>query len=941
MFVTNTTAMRHTLALLAFCFTALLANAQQATIKGRIFDSTLNRGLAYASVSLVHAKDSTLVTYTKADSSGYFSLKRIGKGDYLISSSYVGHVTGWHPVSVKEGETAIEAGNVYLLDNAVASHVTVNSRRPPVTINNDTLEFNTENFKTPPNSVVEDMLKKMPGVTIESDGTVKVNGQAVRKVLVNGKEFFTGDPKMATKNLPADAVDKVQVFDKKSDQSEFTGVDDGNTQKTINLKLKSDRAKALFGKLTAGGGTNERYDAQGNINRFNGEEQMSFLGMGNNTNRQGFTFSDVMNFTGELARGLKNGGGITIRNSDETPLPVAGLGQNQQGVATTVAGGVNYNNTWNKKTDLNSSYTGNDMHLVTNKHTETQNLLPNNTFTRIEDAAGTRDYTQHRINAAWDQKIDSSFSFKMTPSLTFQNSQSDQRSVYQSVTPAGVKINEGTSANYTNNEAVNFVNNILLRKRFAKKGRTISANISMAYNHSQSKGTMYSKNTYYTGTVTPKDSIIDQRNSRDAVTKNGGVNVVYTEPAGKRSLVELSGYINTNIGESVKQTYDLNGSTQKYDALNTRLSNDFNSRYTYTGGGLNYRTNQEHFNLTAGASFQAATLDGTNNTHNQKINQSFKDVLPNLTFQYMFSRMKNLRFTYLTSTTQPSLAQLQPVADISDPLNITTGNPDLKRQYNHTATLNFMSADLTSGTSFFAYLNGTKNVTAIVNEDSIKTDGTRISRPVNADGVYNLVGSANFAFRVKPLKARIEIGVTTFYSHNISFINGDKNIIENTSIGPNFAYNFSKDNVVDLRLTARLAISKAAYSLQSQLNSNYLAQTYGGETTNYLPFGFILNNQFTYTINSGRADGFNKNIPLWTASLAKGFLKNKRAELKLSVYDILNQNVGITRSANQNYITDQRYNVLTRYALLSFTYSLNKSGLGNKTGGPAVSIRTF
>jgi hypothetical protein len=274
--------------LLCSLFPAILFS--QTTIKGNVTDTTYKKPLAFATISLTKASDSTLVTFTRADSVGKFSLKSISKGIYKLSASYVGYNATWIDVNVKEGEAVVNVGEIIVTDLKTLADVTVLTKRPPVTVNNDTLEFNAENFKTQPNAVVEELLKKMPGVTIDNDGTVRVNGQQIRRVLVNGKEFFTGDPKMATKNLPADAIDKVQVFDKKSDRSEFTGIDDGNSEKAINLKLKKDRNNALFGKITGGAGTDNRYDGQFNINKFKGEQQISLLGMANNTNRRAFLF---------------------------------------------------------------------------------------------------------------------------------------------------------------------------------------------------------------------------------------------------------------------------------------------------------------------------------------------------------------------------------------------------------------------------------------------------------------------------------------------------------------------------------------------------------------------------------------------------------------------------------------------------------------------------
>ncbi|BAV09622.1 Carboxypeptidase regulatory-like domain-containing protein [Filimonas lacunae] len=923
-----------TLLILSIVFCSV-SFAQKTTVKGRIYDSSLHKGLAYATVSLVHEKDSTLVTFGRADSAGYFSFKAIDKGTYLLSTSYVGYLPVWKKLTVQAQEQTEFIPDVSMTDLVTAQNVTVVSKRPPVTMNNDTLEFNSENFKTQPNAVVEDMLKKMPGVTIESDGSVKINGQSVQKILVNGKEFFTGDPKMATKNLPADAVDKVQVFDKKSDQSEFTGVDDGNTTKTINLKLKKDRNNALFGKINGAAGTNNRYDAQTSINRFNNEEQVSLLAMANNTNKQGFSIADAMNFSGSLARGLRNGGGINISTSgNESGLPTTGLGQNQQGVATTFAGGVNYNNNWQQKTDLNTSYTGSDMHLVADKTSNTQNLSATNSYTKAELSKTISDNAQHRINLSLDQKIDSSFSLKFTPNITWQNTGSNSSSSYTSVNSNNVKLNEGTTSNITNADAVNFTGNVLLRKRLAKKGRTLSGNINTTYNHSQSTGSLNSNNVFYDDNQVATDSIINQINSRNAVTKSYGANVTYTEPVGKKSLLEFSTFGNVSIGESVKKTYDKNTGSGKYDIFNTSLSNDFTSNYTYSGGGVNFRTNQQKYNFTVGTALQSAALKAENNTAGINIRQTFTDILPNASFQYLFSRFRNMRFDYTASTIQPSVTQLQPIADISDPLNVTSGNADLKRQYNHLINMNYFAVSPENGTNVRALVSFTSSRDAIVNADSVKDNGSRSSKPVNANGVYTLTGNFGYGFSVKKLKSRFDIGSSISYNRNIAFLNNEQNVISNLSIGPMFSWNYGIDDVIDIHLSSRFSISKATYSLQPASNTNYLQQTYGGDLTYYLPWSMVLNNQFNYVLNSGRTSGFNTQVPLWNASIAKSFLKNKRAEIKLSVYDLLNKNIGITRTASQSQIVDQRYNVLNRYFLLGFTYSLNKSGL--KQMGPRI-----
>lgn len=920
---------------------SLKAQPSGSVITGMVYDSLYKKGLSYATVSVVHEKDSTLVSFTRADSTGRFRLSGIPKGNYLVSFSYVGYLPVWKSIQLNTGGQ-LNLGNVPVTDLQHAGEVTVTARRPPVTINNDTVEFNTENFKTQPNAVVEDLLKKLPGVTVDKDGTVNVNGQRINRFLVNGKEFFTGDPKLATRNLDADAIDKVQVFDKKSDRSEFTGVDDGQSEKAINLKLKKDRNNSLFGKITAGAGTRERYDAQTNINQFKGDRQMSLIGMGNNTNRQGFSLSDVMNFTGDLARGARNGGGINIRigpNEDNGGLPVSGMGPDQQGVATTYAGGLNYNNSWNKKTDLNLNGIGSDVNLVTNREVSRQNLLPGNSFAYNSKSSDMRHSQQQRLNAILDQRFDSFTSVKFTPQITLQQNENTSSSNYTSLDNAGVKLNEGSILSMTRSEAFNLNSNLLLRHRFKKKGRTFSSTISLAYNSSKQNGSLNTTNRFYSGGVALPDSVIQQVNSRDADTRSLGANLVYTEPIGTKSLLEVSGFYNTNTGKSIRNTYDYNGVNGKYDQRNLLLSNDFNSRYQYGGGGINFRSNIQKLSITTGANLQFAALESTNNSNAGFIQRSFTDILPSVNIQYRRRNTSTLGLVYSTSTAQPSTFQLQPVADISDPLNTYIGNPDLKRSYTQSLTLNMSSVDIYTQNNLFAFLSYSKTDDAVITSDIIKPNGSRVSMPVNANGNYFLVANVNAGRPLKKLKSRVDLGIGANIFRNMSLVNGAANAIDNYSITPNIGYNFAIDTTLDISFRARLNFNTAKYALQPQLNNHYLQKVYSFEMNNYLPGGLILNNDLNMTVNSGRADGYNTNMLLWNVSLSRSFLKQKRAEIRFSVLDLLNQNVGINRTANQNFVQDTKYNVLQRYFQLNFSYRLNRSGDAN--GGARVVFRTM
>jgi hypothetical protein len=915
-----------------FLLTSLLLSSyglfsQNISINGMVIDSVLKKPLNSATISLANAKDSSLLSFTRSEEDGYFEVKNVKAGKYLLSISYIGYEHLW--LSLTVGANAkVDLGNIYLMDASKMTTVTVTARRPPVVINNDTVEFNSENFKTVPNAVVEDLLKKMPGIEVDKSGAITVNGKTVTKVFVNGKEMFTGDPKMATKNLAADAIDKIQVYDRKSDQAMFTGIDDGSEETAINLKMKKDRNNSTFGKLSAGGGTPERFDASGNVNRFNNDMQLSVIGAANNTNRQGFSNGDISSFSG-AGGGGRGGGGVTISFNGGG----GGTDNNAQGIATTLSTGVNYSNVFNdKKTDFNANLAVSDVERNNNSKSFTQNLTPGNSFNRSSVSNSTTDNQQQKFGSVIDHKVSESFSFKFTPNITRQHNTSLRIDTTITSLTDGTITNEATTNSTSATDALNASSNLLLRKKFAKKGRTISSTITNSYNESTSNGTQFTEQLFYAAGNVINDSILDQVNIRKGSTTAYSANVVYTEPITKKSLLEFNAYLNKSIGSSRREVRDNNTGV-----LNTELSNEFNSDYTYTGGGINFRANQKKFNFSTGFSLQNTNLKGENVSKNTKLSQDFQDILPTATFQYNFSQTKNFNINYRTSTQQPSITQLQPVLDQSNINYQSIGNPDLKRSYVHNLNLRYFASKILAQKNFFATLNASTTNNSIVNKDSVLPSRVIRSTPVNVNGAYRINGGLNYGFGIKKIYSRFNFGINGGFNNNISYANGLLNTIVTKSVGPSFSYTFQLEEVIDIDLSTRYSFSKTNNAINAGLNTNFLTKVFSADVTNYLPFNFILNQSMNYTVNSGRAAGFNTAVPIWNASISKYFMKNKRAELKMSAFDLLNKNIGISRNVSQNQIVDQEYNVINQYFLLSFTYSLQKSGLANK--GRAMTIR--
>ena len=802
----------------------------------------------------------------------------------------------------------------------------------------DTIQYNAGSFKTQPNANVEDLLKKLPGVKVEKDGTVKAQGEEVKKVLVDGKEFFGDDPKIATKNLPADAVDKVQVFDKLSDQAQLTGFDDGNSEKTINLKLKKDKKKGMFGKANAGGGTDGRYQGKFNINSFKGARQMSAIGMGNNTNAEGFSFMDILNFTGALNQ-LKNGGGnINISIGPDDPL--AGLlGANNRGINTTFGGGVNYNNIIGTKTDFQSNYFYSRYNPEKTSNIQRQYFSPANLYKQNSYSDNLNN--SHRLNLHADYQIDSFTSIKISPSLSYQKTNNKTSSSYITSSQLGTQINDGSSDNISNNEGYNFNTNILFRKKFRKRGRTFSLNVLTSLNNNTGTGSLNSITNFYdqSGLFIRSDSI-NQASDLEGSLSGYNARAVYTEPVFKKSLLEFSlGKSNTKNSSS-KTTHDYNPNNGKYDLINNLLTNDFENIYGYNTAGFRFRKQTRNYNYAAGVSWQQSQLEGKIAGINKDsvVKKTFTNFLPNARFQFYFSRFKNILLNYSTSTNQPSVTQLQPVPDNSNPLYIKLGNPDLKQEFTHTLRLNASFVNPYRNRNLFAFFTFQQTQNKIVNYDRINNLGVDSVLPVNVNGVYNVNGTVSIGFPVHFLKGSLDISSNLLYYKDKQLLNDSANkILTNTintlTLGPEIRLDMSPTEKLNLSLSAGISYSNSQYSIRTKGNSKYFNQEYSTEVDWQLPKKFYFATDFTYTINGQHAEGFNARVPLWNASLSKQVLHFNRGEIKFSVKDILNQNIGISRSTNQNYIEDIRVNGLRRFFLLSFTYSLTKVGLNNEGGG--------
>lgn len=930
------------LLLLTLLLFPILLFSQKYTIRGAVVD-TASAPLAGGTIMLLSAADSSLLGFTRAGENGTFEMKNQPGGAYLLRCTYFGYQNFQQKVVLEGTETVVDLGALKMqLKSQLLDEVEITGLANPVTIKNDTIEFNAGSFKVKDNAVVEDLLKKLPGVEVERDGTVRAQGEEVKNVTVDGKKFFGSDPKLATKNLPADAVDKVQVYDKKSDQTVFSGVDDGQREKTINLELKDDKKNGWFGRITGAAGVDEpgdlRYENNLSINRFKPKQQISLLGMGNNVNQAGFSIDDYMAFSGAMRQMMSGGGGrVSLQfNSDDNSIPLD-FGGDNEGFLTSWAGGLNFNQEIGAKTDLNTSYFYSNSDKSYDRNRTRTSFLPAGNFNTNTHSVENNVTDNHRISLTADQKIDSFNSVQVASSFIYTNRNSISNTFSQNSNAGGLLQNEGRRDYLSDASGTNWTGNILYRHKFAKKGRNLSTNINFGLNNNDSESTSFSENRFFGDSGQPNrtDTVAQNQFFTNDIV-NWGAKATFTEPLGKKRYLEFNyGYYITE-NQADKDVYDiLNGENN----FNSQLSNAYTNNFNYHRGGAGFRLNRKDWNGSIGLDAQFATLEGeVTSGAGQPVKQNFQHLLPRLDFNYQFQPTKNLGLNYSSNINAPNVQQLQPVPDVSDPLNISIGNPDLRPEYGHNVQLNYGAFNPENMRSFFSGIFFTYTQDRIVNSQTVDSLFRRIYRPVNTDAEYRLNGTFAFGIPWKKIESRFNFHTDAGYTRGQNFINSRENFTSGFQFSQSFSWDFTPKDWLLLNAGAELAWNSTHYSLDKAFNQDYLTQTYNMELEVQLPLDFSVNTGLDVTVNGGLSEGYNQAVPIWNASISKFLLKNKRLQLSLVVRDILNRNIGIHRNTNLNYIEDERVASLGRYGLLKLTYSLSSFGGPGGPGGPRMRV---
>ncbi|HRO43895.1 MAG TPA: TonB-dependent receptor [Flavipsychrobacter sp.] len=962
---------RKYLLLVALLFASRISFAQPFNVSGTILDETDNSFLIGVSVVLSPVNDTAQKFGSVTDVDGLFSIQNLPAGQYRLKASYIGFQNLERTVNVNQN---LELGTLKMkVLSTQLQNVTVTGQQIRATQSGDTTSFNAGAFKTNPDASAEDLINKMPGISTEG-GTVKANGEDVKQILVDGKPFFGDDPNAAIKNLPAEIIDRIQVFDRLSDQAQLTGFNDGNEQRTINIITKPGRNTGQFGKIFGGYGARDfkfkdnLYLGGGNVNFFKGDTRVSIIALSNNVNQQNFSSDDLMGVVGQSSgqnrggssRGGSSRGGRGSSGGRSSDGGSRGGGSNagnfligqQPGITTTHSVGINYSDEWAKGMKVSGSYFFNN---TTNENT---NSLTRNYFGGLdsnliykESSATTSKNTNHRANLRIEYDIDSSNSIIFSPRISYQHNEFTRNLLGESRYSDSTLLNSTNNTNTSNNDGYNLGANLTYRHKFAKRGRTFSINLNSSVNNRIGDGTTYSLNRYANiDSNTIDTNLLDQHFDLNSNTQNYSANLTYTEPLNERSQLMIN--YNPSVSKSKSDREVMNRNGNEYNDHEPELSNKFENTYNTQRGGLTYQLRDEKVMFTAGFNYQQAMLRGIQfYPRSFEVDRSFSNVLPSATFNYKFSRTKNLRIMYRTNTNPPSINQLQNVLDITNPLIVRTGNANLEQDYTHSLTFRYGNTNTTTSRNFFAMLYGSyvkdyignetifPTGTIAFGESLVLTQGSQITRPVNLDGYFTARSFLTYGMPVGAIKSNVNLNLGVNYNRQPGRIRyaADSNELFNGTEGiSNIANNYTLSGgaVVSSNISENFDFTigySGNYTIvrnsaQSQSNNNFYNHN-ASLRLNYIHKDrIVVNTTANQMLFAGLSQGFNQSFLLWNAAVGYKFLPDKSLDVRLSVYDILNQNRAIERTVTETFIEDSYTNVLRRYFMLHATYTLRRFG---------------
>jgi hypothetical protein len=905
--------------------------AQTSSLKGSVADTTDKKNLLNTVICLLRPADSVLLRFTRADKSGNFLISNADTGKFIlmITHPYVGDY--FDQVELRPG-LATDLGKVIMIPKSKLLAEVILKSGSPIRIKGDTTVYTADSFKVRAGANVEELLRRLPGIQVDKNGQITAMGEKVKKVLVDGEEFFGSDPGIATKNLRADVVKEVEVFDKKSDQAEFTGIDDGVKDKTINLKLKEDKKKGYFGKTELGGGLNDKYNNSVMLNAFKGKRKLAGYGIMSNTGQTNLDWDDAQNYGGGMD-------GLQMEMSDDGGMMMFfdGGGEDnyrggKNGVPTNWNGGLHYSNKFNNnKNSINAGYKFSKVNAPGITSVFSKTFFPDTSWSTNSRSDKFSSTIKHAFNLTVEANIDSANSLKWTTRANNNTSRTTNDYTSETLNDAGQFINTNNQRTSNHGDNNSIASTLLWKHKFKKLSRTLSVNTDIGWNQSKNDGLLFSRINYYNNGIFDRYDSIDQQNIRNSEGKNITTKIAYTEPLMKDTYLEFSYAISYNNNNSERVT-NVSDGFGKYENRIDSLSNSFAFNRFVNTPGLNFRVNKKKYTYSFGSSVGFSHFVQKNITDGLAYHYNYTNFFPRASFTYKFKPSQNLRLNYSGSSTAPSLEQLQPIRVNTDPLNIYIGNQDLKQSFRHSFNVGYNSYNVLKEKNLWTNLNVNLTQNAFTQFSSIDS-GVRTYQTVNASGVYNINLYSNYGFKIKGTKWRLGFGPNTNINRNIDFVRDErtnstvKNITNTSGYGVRIDISQYVENKYNFYGGPNFSWNRSKASVNSAANAEYwqINGYAGGEVT--LPKKFELGTDINMQMRQKdpRFPASN-NFTTWNANVTKRFFKDNALELKLGLYDILNQNKGYNRNFNSYSFTETYYNTLKRFWLLTVTWNISKNG---------------
>ena len=911
---------------------SLNSHAQNSSAYGTVTDTSAKKGVENTVVALLTPKDSVLYKFTRTDASGKYSFRNIQQGNYIVLTTHPYFADVIQNIEIKPAEN--ELTTTALTSKSKLLQEVIVKSGSPIRIKGDTTVYTADSFKVRAGANVEELLKKLPGIQVDKDGKITAMGEQVKKVLVDGEEFFGDDPGIATKNLRADIVKEVEVFDKKSDQATFTGIDDGVKDKTINLKLKDNAKKGYFGKAEVASDLKNYYNNSAMINAFQGKRKLAAYGIMSNTGKTNLDWQDAQNFGGgnDNMQFTDDGGMMFFSGGGDDGDNYSG---GRGGIPKNWNGGLHYSNKFNNaKQSLNSGYKFSKVNSPSGQTTYTRNFIGDSSYSTNSVNNGFSSKFRQSFNASYETAIDSMNTLKLTLKGTSANIKNSNDYNSQSLTNNNEFINKSNRHTNSNQETSGLTITGLWKHKFKKISRTLSVNTSIILNHSRTNSFLYTLNNYYKTGNPPSNDTTDLNNVRKNNFQTFSVNAVYTEPLSKTLFLSLNYTTNVTNNNNVRVSYN-KGLYGYYSKRIDSLSNDYQFNQFTNKPGINLRLNKKKLNAGIGTSVAYNSFEQRNLTTKLTRNYNFVNFFPTANFNLKMQKNQNVRFNYNGSSNAPSLDQLQPITDNTDVLNKYVGNPDLKQSFRHTMSAGYNFYNVLKERNMWTSIWASFTQNAFVSETTVDLDSAKtIYRTVNANGVYNINFYSQYGFKLKKSGIRMSFSPQVALSRNITLLNTIKSgspqssqvsVNTNTTYTVNFWANKQKENKYDFSINASPGYTNARSSVNSSANASFRSISVGVNAEVTFLKHFEIGSDISYQAKQKdlRFPADN-NYTKWNAGLARKFFKDE-LEVGITVTDILNQNRGYERNFNDYRYTETYYNTLKRYWLIGIEWNFNKN----------------